>query len=329
MHFNAAGTEIRVVIMQVHKYEHEAMSTRFELMVRCEDESIAHSAAWRVFQQIDKLEQLLSRFMDGSDVNVLSHLKPGETYRVAPETMELLLTATQVCAATRGAFDVTVGAVMDLLREVKHRWQALTAEELTQALKTCGMNRLIIDRENYLVAVSADRSGGELPVKLDFGAIAKGYALDAAAQMLREDWDFNDFLVHAGTSTVIAYGSMDAIEEGWPVSVGGDWQRRAGLDAVRLSGGALSGSGFEVKGAHVVDARRGVAATQYPATWAYAPRASLADALSTAALGMNWHEIETACAEIAESGVMVVRNQAEWLDKLRRPIRICGEFPRV
>ncbi len=304
------------------------MTTVFELMVRADDEGLAQSAAWTVFQRIDKLEQLLSRFRDGSDTNIVAHLKPGESYRISPETMELLLTATEVSAATGGAFDVTVGAVMDLLREVKHRWRALTKGELAGALNSCGMNRLIIDRENFLVAVTPDRAGCASPLKLDFGAIAKGYALDVAAAMLIEDWDFDSFLIHAGTSTVIAQGSMDD-RPGWPVSVGGDWQKRAGLDAVRLNGGALSGSGFEVKGAHVVDVRRGVAAAQHPAAWAYAATATLADALSTAALGLSWREIAMSCAGISGSGVMAAREQAEWMDRFRRPVRVCGDFPRV
>lgn len=304
------------------------MSTIFELMVATEEEALAQSAAQMIFRKIDQLEELHSRFLDVSDVTMISALRPGDTLPVAPETMELLLLATEVCAATKGAFDVTIGSVMDVLRDVKNRWQALTPQERGKALNSCGMNRLIIDQKHFLVAVKPDRSGGEQPLELDFGAIAKGYALDKAAKMLIEDWDFENFLIHAGTSTVIAQGSMDGAA-GWPVSVGGDWQRRAGLDAVRLSGGALSGSGFDVKGAHVVDVRRGVAAARHAATWAYAPTAALSDALATAALGLSWKEIEAACAAITGSGVMVAREQAIWMDRLRKPVRVCGSFPLV
>ncbi len=314
--------------MKIQHYEHEAMSTIFELMVATEECTLAQSAAQMIFRKVDKLEELLSRYLDVSDVAMISQLKPGGTCPVAPETMELLLIATEVCAATQGAFDVTLGSVMDALRGVNYRWQALTPEERSRALNGCGMNRLMIDRENYLVAVKPDRSGGDLPLELDFGAVAKGYALDVAARMLIDDWDFENFLIHAGTSTVIAHGSMDG-GSGWPVSVGGEWQKRAGLDAVRLNGGALSGSGFEVKGAHVVDARRGVAAVLHPAAWSYATSAALSDALSTAALSLSWKEIEGACAAIPGSGVLVVREQAEWKDRFRRPVRVCGKFPLV
>jgi thiamine biosynthesis lipoprotein ApbE len=245
-------------LMKTRKYEHEAMTTYFEVMIACDDAAMAKSAAYAVFDKIDRLEDVFSRFLEVSDVAMISGLKPGE--------------------------------------------------------------------DNFMVSVTPDRAGGELPLRLDFGAIGKGYVLDVARQMLIEDWEFDNFLVHAGTSTVMAHGSMDD-GSGWPVAVGGDWQERAGLDAVRLCKGAISGSGFEVKGAHIVDARHGVAAAQHAATWSYAPTAALSDALSTAALGMSWKEIQSACAAIPGSGVMAIRDQAEWMDKLRKPVRICGEFP--
>ncbi|MDD4017026.1 MAG: FAD:protein FMN transferase [Kiritimatiellae bacterium] len=311
----------------IHRFEHQAMSTVFELMIVTDDHRLAGSASYAVFQKVDRLEELLSRFLDVSEVAMISRLKPGETYRVAPETLRLLMIATQVCAATHGAFDVTVGAVMDALREVKHRWQALTPQERGSALAACGMSRLVIDTQNLLVAVKPDRLGRATPLELDFGAIAKGYALDVACEMLATDWDFTDFLMHGGTSTVAARGSMGDGQPGWPVGVGGDWRERAGLHNVRLSNGALSGSGFEVKGAHVVDVRRGAAAARHPAAWSYAPSAAVADALSTAFLGLGWEEIGAACAAVPGSGAMVARGQPAWMDKVRRPVRVCGAFP--
>ena len=311
----------------VHTFEHQAMSTVFELMVVTDDAQLAQSAAHTVFQKVDRLEELFSRYLDVSEVALISRLKPGETFRVAPEMMDLLLLSTRMCGATRGAFDVTVGTVIDALREVKHRWSALTAQERESALASCGMNRLIIDRQNFLIAVKPDRLGRATPLELDFGAVAKGYALDVAADLLVADWDCTNFLMHGGTSTVVARGAMGDGLPGWPVGVGGEWRERAGLDSVRLCEGAVSGSGFEVKGAHVVDVRRGVAAARHAAAWSYASSAAVADALSTAFLGMTWTEIEAACAAVPGSGALVASEQPKWMDKVRRPVRVCGSFP--
>ena len=311
----------------VLKFEHKAMSTFFELMVVGEERQIAESAAYRIFSLIDRLELQYSRFLDVSEVMMIARLKPGEVYRVCKETMDLLLLSTQVCAVTGGAFDVTVGPMMDALRKVDHRWTALTEAEREDIMARCGMNRLILDPDNFMVSVKPDRLGRPTPVELDFGAIGKGYALDLAHEMLVEDWDFENFLIHGGTSTVIARGSMGDGQEGWTIRVGGDWQERAGLDTVRISSGAISGSGFEEQGMHVVDPRKGAAAARHAGAWSYAETATWADALSTAFLGLNWKEIETACKALPGCGALVTRDQAVWLDKLRRPVRICGDFP--
>lgn len=311
----------------VLKYEHVAMNTRFVLMVNGEEPDIAVSAAERAFAILDRQEQELSRFLDVSEVQMISRLKPGEVYRVNKETMDILLASTEICAATGGAFDVTVGPMMDALRKVDHRWSALTEEERESAMGACGMNRLVLDPEHFLIQVKPDRLGRDTPLELDFGAIGKGFALDLASHLLREDWELENFLFHGGTSTVIAFGSMGDGKPGWPINVGGNWRERARLDTVRLENGAISGSGFDEQGLHVVDPRRGVAASSHAGAWSFAPNATQADALSTAFLGLTWREIKDVCAILPGTGALVTRNQAQWMDVLRSPARHCGSFP--
>lgn len=306
--------------LPVHKYQHEAMNTYFELMIATDEEAIAQSAAQKVFECVDRLELTFSRFLDTSEVAFISRLKPGETFQVSPEMMELLMISTRVCAATAGAFDVTVGPLMDALREVRMHWEAVSDETRRRALDACGMNRLVIDQEHFLIAVKPDRRGEASPLELDFGAVAKGYALDQAVGIIERDWDFPDFLIHGGTSTVVARGSMGDGLPGWPVGVGGDWQTRAGFDTVRLQNGAISGSGFEVRGAHVVDVRKGVAAVRHAAAWASAPDAATADALSTAFLGESAGEIRSACETLGGCGALTARQQPVWLDRFRSPV---------
>jgi len=309
-------------------YEHKAMSTIFELMVEGQEEKLAYSAAYKVFERIDRLELLLSRFLDASEVALISHLKPGETFRVSPELMELLLISTKVCAATHGVFDVTVGTLMDKLREMNHRWKGLTEKELSSARAACGMNRLVLDPDNYLLTVTTDKNNQPTPVELDFGAIGKGFTLDLACDMLINDWEFENFLIHGGTSTVLARGSAGDGQKGWPVGILGDWKVRTGLDSVRLEDAAISGSGFDVKGQHIIDVRRGTAATRHDGAWSIAPTAAISDALSTSFLGMSWKEIKDTCDRLPGCGALVARNQPLWLDKLFSPVR-CYRFQDV
>ena len=115
-------------------------------------------------------------------------------------------------------------------------------------------------------------------MRIDLGGIGKGYALDQVADFLK-DWDIDNALLSAGGSTVHAIGSAPDSNSGWPVNAG-----PPGSDPVQLRDGlALSGSGFEVQGAHIIDPRTGRPCPENesdrPIIWAVSPGAALADAL--------------------------------------------------
>lgn len=292
-----------------------------------EDESLCASAANACFARIDALETLLSRFYDCSDVAVIHALKPGEVAVVARETMEVILASAKVCAATGGAFDPTVGPIMNHLREHATTWEALDDETIADAFARGGMQRLVLDVEGLRVAVKPDALGRDTPVELDFGGVGKGYALDECAQLLRGDeFALENWLLDAGTSTLLASGSMKADKPGWPLGVGGKWKPRSRLATVlELTHGALSGSGFEIRGEHVVDVRRRSGAAQWAQVWSRAESAAIADALSTAALALSAEELERACRELS-AGVLVAREQSTLLDRFRDPLRWFGKL---
>jgi len=308
---------------------HKAMDTEFvvSICVGCEDERpFAESAAAAVFERIDALERLLTRFEDTSDVAVVRSLAPGQVAPVARETMDLLVLSAKVCAATRGAFDPTVGPVMDRLRAPRAadsapraEWGRIDAKSCADALARGGMRRLVLDVENSLVSVAPDALGRATPLELDFGGVGKGYALDVCAELLAsEPFSMKRFLLDAGTSTVLACGGR------WRIGVGGAFKERTRLPvSVELSSGALSGSGFEIQGHHVVDVRRGGAARRWAAAWARAESAAVADALSTAALALSAAELKAAAAELSAS-VLVARDQPRVLDRVRDPLAWFG-----
>ena len=264
------------------------MDTAFAVSIVSQDEPLAAAAAATAFARIDELELLLSKFNDTSDVAVIRALKPGETAVIAPETMAILVLSAEVAAATGGAFDPTLGK---------------------------GFNRLVLDREHLRAAVKPDADGNAAPLELDFGGIGKGFALDECrAILVGEQFGFTDFLLDAGTSTVWAEGGP------WPLGVGGRWKARTRRETVlRLSGAALSGSGTELQGEHIVDPRRGIPARRWEQTWARLGSAAIADALSTAAISMTAREIAAACNAL-DSMVLVARRQPQAFDRFRDPL---------
>lgn len=289
-----------------------------------EDAALCGAAAAAVFDRLDALELLLSRFNDSSDVAVIRALKPGQVATVAAETMDVLTLATRLCAATGGAFDPTVGPIMDRLRTRGVTWAALSEDEKADAFARGGMQRLVLDVANRRVAVEPDAQGRDTPLELDFGGIGKGFALDVCAKILQsEQFEIGSCLLDAGTSTLLAWGDRREPGEGWPLGVGGVWKAQTKIDTVvhLTQGAALSGSGFEIQGQHVVDVRRRGAAARWRQTWSWHPSsAALADGLSTAALALEPAELAAACRAL-DARVLVARATDSFWTRLRDPLR--------
>ncbi len=300
---------------KVHRIAHEAMSTVFEVVAAGKDEAYAKQAARAAFDELDRLERLFSRFDPSSETSRLSRLRPGEAMPVGVETFECLKVAAQVQAETAGAFDVNIQTAKrpDRLRGKKSQPSPRGASKAAAARHGRRPWPNLLDLLELEVgpagfrAVRREEFAG-VPLSLDLGGIAKGYALEKALDVLR-DWDLGDVLLHAGTSTALASGTAPTRvsgREGWPVSVATSWP---GVNAPRtlvLRDFALSGSGTEVKGRHILDPRTARPARGHRAAWAAHRSAAFSDALATAFMVMTAEEVAAYCAARADVWALVI-----------------------
>jgi len=178
------------------------------------------------------------------------------------------------------------------------------------------MERLVLDRDGFLVGLrSAEETGIAGPVSVDLGAIGKGFALDRMIEVFA-DWDIGDALVHGGTSTARVIGSAGPASgcppgvEGWALAVGGPWAHAAGIAKAVLKSGAVSGSGTQARGEHIIDPRTGLPADGPAAAWVICPTGAVADALSTAMMVMSLDQIEDYCKAHGDLAVLAVEPHA-------------------
>ena len=280
------------------RFAHEAMATTFEVVVAGQDGEYARQAAGEVFREIDRIEQALSRFIELSDISQINAARAGVEVRIGLRAFECLQTAARMYVETEGAFDVTIGPLMDCWRNPDKTPRTPSEAELAAARARVGMPLVEFDPKNVSVRLKADG------MRLDLGGIGKGFALDKAAELLG-DWGIEAALIHGGGSTVMAMGAPPG-SVGWPLGVGGAGKGYPSVGKVLLRDNAVSGSGVEYQGAHIFDPRSGKPVAGKIATWAVCAGAAKADALSTAFMVMELGAIETYCAEHPGTCAMVL-----------------------
>jgi thiamine biosynthesis lipoprotein len=254
------------------------MSASFDVFVVHNDAEYAGQAARAAFEELDRIENNLSRFIENSDITRINSLGKGHTLQIGLETFECLRTSIEMCKQTNGAFDITFASCH-------------TGSELMK-----------LNEAEHTIELSADG------VRLDLGAIGKGYAADKIGQVL-SDWGIKAALISAGQSTVLPIGTPPRLlvedkSGGWPVTLSDPVDCHL-LARINLVGCALSASGMS-KGPHIIDPRSGKPTKGKIAAWSIAKTAASADALSTAFMVMPADEVKAFCSAHSDTYAFII-----------------------
>jgi thiamine biosynthesis lipoprotein len=286
----------------IFRFSHHAMATVFEIFIHGEDPVYAHQAAFEAFQEVDRLEQELSRYIPNSDISCVNALAPSGKMLLGPEAFECLSLAVRYSNETGGAFDVTIGSLMDCLLTRDKQVRTPAPERLRQARERTGMHHLRLNEAEQSVEVL------DVVPQIDLGAIGKGYTVDRMIALLKE-WDINNVLVHGGTSSVFARGLIPG-HSGWPVTLSSPHTPERVLAQVEVADVGLGGSGVQ-KGRHIIDPRAATPVSGGRAAWVVAESATRADAISTACMVMTGEEIARFYAAHPEVQILVVESAGE------------------
>ncbi len=269
-----------------------AMATRFELVLHGENASRLRAAGEEALAEVDRLEARLSLYRPSSEIARVNAQAARQPVRVSPPVFRLLQHAQQLHRETGGAFDVALAPLVCCWGFMDGGRRVPGPAEIAAARQRAGFGHVMLDEADFTVRF--DREG----VMIDLGAIGKGFAIDRAADILREA-GLTSALLHGGTSTVYGLGCPPD-SEGWKVAIAEAPDAPKLQAAVVLRDNALSVSAiwarsFEAEGrkfGHVIDPRTGQPVNNTVLAAVGLPSATETDALSTALLvmGLEGHE---------------------------------------
>ncbi len=273
-------------VPDLHKFSHEAMATTFEIFIVSKDFSLAQQASFSAFDLLDRLESRLSRFLENSEIFQINLLQPEQSLVVGPEVFECLRLSSELFTQTEGAFDVTIGLLVDLSLDEKLQ---------SEIIQKTGMDLIELDPQKHTVKILSSA------VNVDLGGIGKGFALDKMAALL-SDWDITTALLSC-SSTVLALGFPESLD-GWPLTFTNPATGKI-FACLNLKNGSISSSGIQ-KSEHIIDPRTGLAVTDRIAAWSYADSAANADALSTAFMIMPQVKIKSFCRKFPGTSALII-----------------------
>jgi thiamine biosynthesis lipoprotein len=267
-----------------------------------------------VSARIEDLEQSMSTYREDSELSEFNRYAGGDWFPVSPALCEVVAAALEIGAASGGAFDVTVGPLVDLwgFGPAGSRDAPPGEDEIERAIDRTGADQLRADCDRPALR----KNRPELQV--DLSAIAKGYAVDEVSELL-DDYGFTDYLVEIG-GELRARGSHPAGRD-WSIGIEmPDPEGRTVRSVLALVDRAVATSGdyrnfFEFEGrrySHTIDPRTGEPVTHdVAAVTVVAASAMTADAWATALLVLGPGEAERIAEDRGLAVLLQDRNQSD------------------
>jgi thiamine biosynthesis lipoprotein len=235
-----------------------------------------------VFEEVDRLDAQMSNYKPESELSRINREAAREEVVVEPGLFDLLQICQHLSEDTRGAFDITVGPLMKVWGFFRGQGRVPSPQGIRDVLKHVGYRHVHLDVARR--TIHFDEPG----IELDLGAKAKGYAVDRAVEILKQN-GISSALVSAGTSSIYALGAPPG-EKGWKISLRDPFDPNKAAQVVYLKNFSLSTSGnyerfFKVGGkmySHIMDPHTGMPVEGVLSACAFTERTTDSDGLSTA-----------------------------------------------
>jgi thiamine biosynthesis lipoprotein len=181
--------------VEIHEFGGATMGTTYNVqIISIPDGNNIQNLAGAVSQLLHRLDKVqMSTYVPDSELSLINSAAPGSELALSPELTEVLALALEVNLLTEGAFDVTVGSLVNRWGFGPERFQldrVPTPTEIETLISGTGSRHLQLDSESRTLRKLAD-------VYIDLSGIAKGYAVDKLAELL-DGAGINDYFVEIG-----------------------------------------------------------------------------------------------------------------------------------
>lgn len=177
-------------VKNLHLLQGSTMGTIWSVKIAARQLPIAQTTLQRQLQsELDLIESLMSTYQADSQLQHFNNMQAA-CYKVSAHTLNVAAMAIEVGKQSKGAFDVTLAPLIKLWGfDAAPQQQTPTQQQIDAALAQTGMDKIYLRQGKLCKTNSA--------VSVNFSAIAKGYAVDVLADLLKAQ-QIDNFLIEVG-----------------------------------------------------------------------------------------------------------------------------------
>jgi len=271
---------------ELHQSSVVSMGTFVTITVHTEDLHRCPAAVDQALEEFRIVDALMSTFKPESDVSAVNRCAGGRSMEVDQKVCDVVAAAIAMGDRSGGLFDITV---LPLLSAYGFRGKSPVLPDpdgLSEALSLVDYRQVSVDKRRKKVGIATRHA------QIDLGGIAKGYAVDCAADVLRSH-GVRRGVIDAGGDILALGAPLHA--EGWTIGIQHPFRAGELAATVRIRDEAIATSGnyekyisFEDKRyGHLMDTRTGRPSDSMLSASVIAPTALEADGLSTSVFPMG------------------------------------------
>ena len=263
------------------------MGTFARVVVIAKDSEAAGKCIESAFMQINKVDDLMSDYKSDSEISRINRDGFKKAVQLSQSTYEVLQKSIEFSELTDGAFDVTVGPLVELFRKAKRKQAFPNQDEIAEARSKVGFEKLKLDGRNRTVEFTVEG------MQLDLGGIAKGYAVDKAVETMQIHGAIGGMVDLGGD--IRCFGAPLKGRDHWVIGLQNpnmvkDSAGREVLLKLKITDGAVATSGdyqqfILIEGkrySHIIDRKTGTSTEGLSSVTIIADNATNADTLATA-----------------------------------------------
>ncbi len=274
----------------------------------------AQAAAWRVSQEIQRLDSLWSPYRCGNIVDNLRDAAGKRRISADADTLEVIRAAKRMSLQSHKVYDITSGPLIRLWRQACRKKLPPSDDEIQKACEYVNMENLLIGPDNQLFLQRKGQS-------MDLGGIGKGFAADRAREIYYR-YGIRRALINLGGNVLVL--ASNASSSPWRIGVKNPFDPRGKLIGyVKIRNGSVVTSGgyekyFEYTDTynrtqryhHILDPRTGRPADSgVMGVTVVSTSSTLSDSLATAAFILGREEGTRLCERLNDTHILFVDNQ--------------------